>query len=83
MLIGEPTGGAAKSYGYNTNLQVEDKRFSAAIRLWDFSDIFGYEGAIQPDIYVPLTINDVKQGKDRCLEKAIEVLKEKEELLNE
>lgn len=77
-LIGEPTGGASKSYGFNKNLQVEDKMFSVSTRLWDFSDVFGCEGAIQPDIYIPLTIKDLREGKDRVIEKAIEVLNEKE-----
>lgn len=73
-LIGEATGGAAKSYGYNKNLEVEGKRFSVSIRLWDFSDIFGYEGAIQPDIFVPLTIEDIENNKDRQLDIALQVL---------
>ena len=73
-LIGEPTGGAAKSYGYNRNLKVEDKNFSVSLRLWDFSDIFEYEGAIQPDIYVPITIDDIKNNKDPQLQVAIKEL---------
>ena len=79
-MIGEGTGGAAKSYGYNKNLQVGDKMFSASIRLWDFSNIFGYEGSIQPDIYVPTTILDLQNNKDTKLEKAIEQIK-KENML--
>ena len=80
-LIGEPTGGAAKSYGYTKNLEIEDKIFSASIRLWDFSDIFGYEGAIQPDIYVPTTVEDLNNHFDRPLSIAIETLKNNEKEL--
>lgn len=78
-LIGEGTGGAAKSYGYNKNLKVEDKEFSCSIRLWDFSHIFGYEGSIQPDIYVPLTIEDFKNHVDRPLMTALDYLKNEKE----
>ena len=73
-LIGEPTGGAAKSYGYALPLRVADKEFTASIRLWDFSDIFGYEGAIQPDILVEQTLQDIENGNDRVLETAMQEL---------
>ena len=73
-LIGEGTGGAAKSYGYNKNLTVENKRFSVSIRLWDFSDVFGYTGSIKPDIFVPTTIADFKNKTDTQLKTAINYL---------
>lgn len=73
-LIGEGTGGAAKSYGYNKNLTVENKRFSVSIRLWDFSDVFGYTGSIKPDIFVPTTIADFKNKTDTQLKTAIDYL---------
>lgn len=71
-LIGKPTGGAAKSYGYTKPLEVLGKRFSASTRLWDFSNIFGYEGAIQPDVLVNETIDDLQNKKDIILETAID-----------
>lgn len=73
-LIGQPTGGAAKSYGYTKPLEVEGKKFTASIKLWDFSDIFGYEGAIQPDIFVKVTIKDIQNHNDKILNKAIDFI---------
>lgn len=73
-LIGEPTGGAAKSYGYTKPLEVEGKRFSASIRLWDFSEIFGYEGAIQPDILVEESIDNIQNQEDVILETAVDYI---------
>lgn len=70
-LVGQSTGGAAKSYGYAKQFEVEGKRFSASIRLWDFSDVFGYEGAIQPDVLVKETIDDLQNKKDITLETAV------------
>lgn len=77
-IIGEPSGAALKSYGYNNNLKVGDKSFSVSIRFWDFSGPFGYEGAIQPDVYMPLTIDDLKNKKDSQLEMALNVVSGKE-----
>ena len=73
-LIGEPTGGAVRSYGHVKNLNVEDKHFSVSIRYWDFSDVFGYDGSIMPDIFVPTTIEDIQNNKDKPLEVAISTL---------
>ena len=75
-IIGEETGGAAKSYGYNQNDKVEDLSFSYSIRLWDFSDIFGYTGSIKPDIEVVNTIEDIEANRDKQLEIAIEKTRE-------
>jgi len=79
-LIGEPTGGAAASYGYNKNLSVEDKRFSVSTRYWDFSEIFKTNGTIKPDIFVPYTIKDLTDGTDSQLEEAINYVTKKQEL---
>lgn len=73
-LIGEPTGGPAKAYGYLKRLEVEGKKFSASIRLWDFSDIFGYEGAIQPDILVENCIENIQNHKDMALKTAVDYI---------
>ena len=75
IMIGEPTGGAAASYGYTKNLSVEDKRFSVSIRYWDFSKVFGYSGSIQPDIFVPTTLKDLQENIDSQLNSALEYLK--------
>ena len=37
LLIGEPTGGAATSYGNNRKLKVGDKNFSVSVSFFDFS----------------------------------------------
>lgn len=76
-LIGQGTGGAAKSYGYNQNLETDGKTFSCSIRLWDFSDIFGYTGSIKPDIYVERTIEDINNHTNAELITAIKYLKNK------
>lgn len=76
-LIGQGTGGAAKSYGYNKNLTVEGKQFSCSTKLWDFSDIFGYEGSIKPDIFVNTSIEDYNNKNDVVLKEAIKYLTKK------
>ncbi len=74
-LIGEPTGGAAASYGNNKNLIVDGKMFSVSQRYFDLSEPFGGEkGSIQPDILVPKTIEDLKNNKDTQLLTAIDYL---------
>ncbi|GEM_PF-3688232 len=78
-LIGEPTGGAAASYGLNENLQIEDKYFCVAKRYWDFESVFGYKGSIQPDIYVPTTLDDIKNKKDSQLLTALSYLSNQKE----
>lgn len=75
LLIGQPTGGASKSYGYLKRLEFEGKRFSVSVRLWDFSETFGYEGSIQPDVFVPIDIENIQNKEDVILNKAIEVVK--------
>lgn len=74
LLIGQPTGGATKSYGYTKSINIDDIYFSASIRYWDFSDTFNYDGAIQPDILVKRRISDIANKADSTLEKALEVL---------
>ena len=77
LLIGEPTGGAATSYGNNRKLKVGDKNFSVSVSFFDFSKIFGSQGSIQPDILVPQTIDDLKNGKDKPLDVAVSYLEKK------
>ena len=55
-------------------MEVEGKKFSASIRLWDFSDIFGYEGAIQPDILVENCIENIQNHKDMALKTAVDYI---------
>ena len=73
-LIGEPTGGMTASFGYTKSIEFENKKFSVSIRFWDFRDIFGYDGSIKPDIFVPQTIDDLKNNKDAQLDRAKELL---------
>lgn len=70
-LIGEPTGGAIKSYGNALQLKVGDKGFCVSTKQFDFKDIFGYEGAIQPDILIERTISDLQNNYDKQLNFAI------------
>lgn len=81
-MIGQNTGGAAASYGYNKNLKAAGKSFSCSIRFWDFSDIFGYTGAIQPDLRVVNGTKDKEKGIDRQLEQAKEYFKSKNLSIN-
>ena len=74
-MIGEGTGGAAKSYGWNKNLKVEDKSFGVSTTFFDLSDNFGEEGSIQPDIYIATTLEDIEAGRDSQLDEAIEFIK--------
>lgn len=80
LLIGEPTGGAAKSYGYTERSEVEDKKFCYSIRLWDFSEIFGYEGSIQPDVLIEKSITHIQNNSDPQLDYAINYLTKGEQL---
>ncbi|MBR1987635.1 MAG: hypothetical protein IKA36_01215 [Clostridia bacterium] len=73
-LIGQSTGGAAASYGYNKNLMVENKSFSCSIRYWDFSDVFGYTGEIKPDIFVTNRVIDREKEFDNQLDTALDIL---------
>jgi hypothetical protein len=77
LLVGMPTGGAASSYGYNNNDNVEDKSFSYSIRYWDFKDIFNDSGSIKPDIYVDNSINDLENNYDRMISESIKLLNKK------
>lgn len=81
-LIGEGTGGASKSYGFNKNLEVEGKKFCVSTHLWDFSWIFGYTGSIQPDIYVEKTLKDIETKEDSQLNTAIEIIKKEEKTID-
>ena len=73
-LIGEPTGSPVKAYGHIKELKLENKRFTVSTRFWDYSDIFGYDGGIQPDVLIPLTIEDVNNQKDSVLNYALDYL---------
>jgi len=73
-LIGEPTGGPAKAYGNIRVCEVEGKRFCVSQKLVDVSKLVGYEGAIQPDILVEETIEDIQNKKDVVLETAIDYI---------
>lgn len=71
-LLGTATGGSSASYGYCKNFKVGDYSFSCSIRYWDFSKLFGYVGAIKPDIEIKQSIKDLNSGTDGQLLKSIQ-----------
>ena len=73
-LIGQPTGGSAKSYGQKKRLEFEGKKFSASQKFFDFSDL-GYTDSFIPDIEVKTTIQDLEKGEDKILETALNYIK--------
>lgn len=74
-LIGEPTGG---STGQPLIFNVYGTRVAICVK-WDrFPDGTDFVGVgVQPDIEIPLTKQDVRDGTDPVLEKAISFLKNK------
>ena len=74
-LIGEPTGGAATSYGEMKQIEVCGKQIVVSTEHFDFSKLFGYTGSIQPDILVETTIDDINSKNDPQLSTAIDYLK--------
>lgn len=72
-LIGEATGGSAKSYGNNKHLEFADKKFSVSTKFFDFSDL-GYTQSFLPDIEVKNTVKDIENKKDKVLETALTFL---------
>ncbi len=75
-IIGEETGGAATSYGYNYPLKVGNKTFSASKRFWDFSKTFnGDKGSVKPDIPVTLTLKDYEGTSDVILNTGVDYIK--------
>lgn len=72
-LIGEPTGGSAKSYGNNKHLEFAGKKFSVSTKFFDFSDI-GYTQSFLPDIEVKNTIKEIENKKDKVLETTLHYL---------
>jgi len=77
-LIGQPTGGTAKHYGYVKGFDIEGKHFNVSTKLFDFSKFFGYEKSIKPDIFVEETIDDVQNNRDVTLNKAVEFMETEE-----
>ncbi|MFQ6749853.1 MAG: hypothetical protein ACLRFR_03320 [Clostridia bacterium] len=72
-LIGEATGGSAKSYGNNKHLEFASKKFSVSTKFFDFSDI-GYTQSFIPDIEIKPTIKDIENREDKALEVALKFL---------
>ena len=91
-LIGEPTGGATVSYGHLMPLALEVNpnwtiRYTASKKKFDLRERIGFgeheTGSIQPDIYVPKTIQDMQENRDVQLETALEYLAKQAELQND
>ena len=92
QLIGEPTGGAIVSYGHLMPLALEVDpnwtiRYTASAKKFDLRKYgnFGEDetGSIQPNIYVPKTIQDLNDNCDSQLNVAIDYLVQQAELANE
>ena len=91
QLIGEPTGGAIVSYGRLIPLKLEVNpnwtiRYTASAQKFDLREYGGFgedeTGSIQPDIYIPKTIQDLRDNCDSQLNVAIDHLIQQAELAN-
>ena len=69
MLIGQSLGQVAVRFGQSSGqIILDDKLFIRYTeKYFDFRDIFKNEGAIKPDIEVPLTIEDICSKTDKTL----------------
>ena len=69
MLIGQSLGQGAIRFGQSSGQSIlGDKLFIRYTeKYFDFRDIFKNEGAIKPDIEVPLTIEDICSKTDKTL----------------
>lgn len=69
MLIGQTLGQGAIRFGQSSGqIILDDKLFIRYTeKYFDFRDIFKNEGAIKPDIEVPLTIEDICSKTDKTL----------------
>ncbi len=77
-IIGQPLGQGNSKFGQSSGiLQVSDEisiHFTEKY-INQFAEVFKCEGAIQPDIYVPLTLEDIQAKRDATLSKAIDFIK--------
>ena len=87
VLIGQPLGQGVIRFGQPSGqIVLCDKLFVRYTeKHFDFRDVFKNEGAIKPDIEVPLTIEDIYSKKDKTLAYAKDyiqniLLNEKQEL---
>lgn len=77
--IGQTTGGAVRSYGNCINKEIEGINYSYSTKYFDFSNVYDYDGGTKPDYYLKQSIDDLRNGKDRELDFAIEFLKNESE----
>lgn len=75
VLIGENCGMGNEHYGECVNETVDGKRFMYCTKKFEYKKLFDYEGGFRPDIYLPKTIEDYNQEKDRQKERAYEEVK--------
>lgn len=77
VVLGEPTGNAPTSYGDVLQFTLPNSQFSMIVshKSWirpdkkrDPSD------SLYPDIYVPTTIQDIRDGNDPQMEKLLEII---------
>lgn len=71
IVVGEPAGATTKNYGDSPRIYIDDYCFSCCTKFFDYSDLFGYEGAIMPDIFVKKQIEDFRNGTDPQLDCAM------------
>lgn len=52
-ILGTATGGSTYCFGNRKDFNINGKTFSCSNKHMDMTKIFGYKGAILPDIYIP------------------------------
>ncbi len=79
-LIGKPTGGVSKSYGENKFISIDNWNFTVCKKYFDFTNEIIPDGELKPDIYVENDIEDYRNGVDKVMQKAINMLQNNKEL---
>ncbi|WII35887.1 S41 family peptidase [Paenibacillus thiaminolyticus] len=81
LIVGEPSGSKPSSYGSILLLELPESKLSLSISYkWierPYTTLKNrYEDALQPDIYVPTTYEDLAQGRDSQLEMIKKLIRE-------
>ena len=74
ILIGEPSGNKPKHYGDQRTFTLPNSKLQVnySVKYWDFTD--SDADAIYPDILIKIEVKDILAGRDKCLEKAFELI---------
>ena len=69
-IIGEPTGNAPSHYGYPVSFTLPNSKLLASISKNDWLSPYldDSKNALDPNIYIPLTRNNVVSGNDPCID---------------